>query len=104
MNVREVFVEKPAVENPDWGYARTCRVLLRRPSCEFSQSVFSVEADGFTVPNRDYPYEGFSAELAGENWRLFDSLPFALYGDGGKRISLKPARVKVFPWAAKYFY
>ncbi|NYZ75139.1 hypothetical protein H0O03_02650, partial [Candidatus Micrarchaeota archaeon] len=35
---------------------------------------------------------------------LFDSLPFALYGDGGKRISLKPARVKVFPWAAKYFY
>jgi len=104
MNVREVFVEKPAAENPDWGHARTCRALLRRPSAEFSQSIFSVEVDGFTVPNRDYPYEGFSAEFEGENWRLLDSLPFALYGAGGQKISLKPLRVKIFPWKAQYFY
>ncbi|MEW5955171.1 MAG: amylo-alpha-1,6-glucosidase [Candidatus Micrarchaeota archaeon] len=104
MNVREIFVDKEPVENPDWGCARNCRVLLRRPSCEFSQSVFSTEVNGLTAPNRDYAYEGFSAEVGGENWRLLDSLPFALYGPAGEKIFLKPLRVRVFPWKAQYFY
>ena len=104
MNVRETFVDREPVENADWGYARNCRVLLRRPSCEFSQSVFSVEVNGLTVPNRDYAFEGFSAEVGGENWKFLDALPFALYDAGGEKIFLKPLRARIFPWKAQYFY
>ncbi|MFH0971476.1 MAG: amylo-alpha-1,6-glucosidase [Candidatus Micrarchaeota archaeon] len=101
--VKQVFIEKPAAENPDWGFGRNCRVLLRTSKAEFSQSVFSVQLGEFMMPNRDYPYEGLCAISDGENWKFLDSLAFCLKRNG-ENLRLQQKSVKIFPWKSAYSY
>ncbi|MFH1106532.1 MAG: hypothetical protein V1787_01410 [Candidatus Micrarchaeota archaeon] len=103
MNVGSVCEHKMPEEDPDWGYARACRALLRRPDAEFMQSVHSVDSDGFTTPNRDYPLEGLTAVVGGENWKFLDALPFRLEYQA-RPLRLKAAGVKIYPWKAEYSY
>ncbi len=103
-DVKQVCVEKASAENPDWGYARNCRALLRNPIAEFSQSTFSAQIGEFISPNRDYSYEGFSALTDGENWKFLDSLAFSLKDGKGVALRLIPKTVKIYPWKATYHY
>ena len=66
-------VEIPPVEhkNP----ALTKHLVLKRPQALWSQSVFSVPFGDLSekiVPNRDYPYEGLSVLIRGENSHFLD--------------------------------
>ncbi|MFH1750891.1 MAG: amylo-alpha-1,6-glucosidase [Candidatus Micrarchaeota archaeon] len=103
MNPKNIFTDVPPEENYDWGHGRTRRALLRSSDSEFSQSVFTATMDGFSIPNRDYPYEGLFAIIEGENWKFLDGAQFSLL-HGGKRIDLKAASVRIFPWKAEYSY
>jgi hypothetical protein len=91
-------------ENPDWGFARNRRVLLRRPNAEFSQSVFSTRIGPFTAPNRDCAYEGLYGYVGGENWKFLDAVFFAFKPKGGGFAELVPDRVTAWPWKAHYSY
>ncbi|MFH1199790.1 MAG: amylo-alpha-1,6-glucosidase, partial [Candidatus Micrarchaeota archaeon] len=103
MNLGSLFEQKKSEENPDWGHARNARALLRRSNAEFMQSAFCVEPDGFSTPNRDYPLEGLTAVVGGENWKFLDALPFRMESQG-KPLRLRPAGVKIFPWKAEYSF
>ena len=96
-----------AGENPDWDYARTLRVLLRRRGCAWGASVCSVvwqlDGDRYVVPNRDYPYEGFFASLEGERWKFLDALAFTVKR-GEEWLLPNPESVEILPWKAHYCY
>ena len=106
------FVSLPAVEYPDWGYARNKRCVLMSPSAEWVQSVYSCqfELNGkhFIAPNRDYPYEGLLVYQDGENWKFIDCVALALQRQDGSPIplALDPASptVRINPWKATYCY
>ncbi|MBU1197885.1 hypothetical protein KJ765_05250 [Candidatus Micrarchaeota archaeon] len=86
-------------ENPHWAFIS--RVLLRRATAEFSQSTHSVQWNGFVSPNRDYPYEGFSAVFGNENWKFLDALGLACTCPETR---LTPLQVTAFPWKVTYQY
>ncbi len=98
----DLFVEKNPEENPDWGHARTTRIILRRPECELVQSTHSVHLGNFMAPNRDYPHEGLSAVIEGTNWKFLDSIAFSL--EAGGAVELKPLKVTVHPHKTVYRY
>ena len=106
------FITLPAVENSDWGYARTKRSVLMVPSAEWVQSVYScpVSLNGkhFHLPNRDYPYEGLMVYIDGENWKFIDSIGLGIQRQDGSYVPLEniPSMdaVRLNPWRATYRY
>ncbi|HLC48226.1 MAG TPA: amylo-alpha-1,6-glucosidase [Candidatus Norongarragalinales archaeon] len=103
MDPKHISIEIPSEENPDWGYARSRRALLRTPNSEFSISAYSAAVGEFTIPNRDYPYEGLFAILGGENWKFLDGIAFCLKV-AGKTAILRPGKVRIHPWKIRYSY
>lgn len=99
-------------ESPDWGCARSQRVVLMAPSAEWVQAVFSSTwEDGsgnhFITPNRDYPYEGLLAHQGGEHWKFVDCIALGVrdVNGGPLLVTRDPARkVQVTPWRATYTY
>ncbi len=99
------------VENPDWGFARTNRFILRNSIAEFGLSVYSVPIDisfqskqlHLTAPNRDYPYEGLLALTKGENWKFLDCFAFGIIKDGNA-LKLHPKKVSASTWFLDYVY
>ncbi|MEK6923834.1 MAG: hypothetical protein AABW54_01180 [Candidatus Micrarchaeota archaeon] len=79
------------------------RAYLRRGAFEFSQSLATVPLDGFHTPNRDYPYEGFSALTAQGNWKFVDAIAFSLL-DAGSPVKLTPTNTIATPRAIAYNY
>ncbi|MCP8323418.1 MAG: hypothetical protein L6N96_04500 [Candidatus Methylarchaceae archaeon HK02M2] len=94
------------IEDSDWDFAKSKRVMLRKLGCEWSSSVFTVKIniDGheFYIPNRDYPYEGLLSVVNGENWKFLDGVAFSLFSD--KALKLNAKFVEVNPWVARYVY
>jgi glycogen debranching enzyme len=101
--VKKVFIEKTPQENADWAFARNSRALLRNSIAEFSISTYSANASNFTSPNRDYPYEGLSALINGENWKFLDAVGFSLTRKS-ETLKLTPKNVLIFPYKAIYCY
>lgn len=105
------FAGFPSVENPDWGYARTCRAVLMAPSVDWVQSVYSCQLDfnnkRLIAPNRDFPYEGLTVYQDGENWKLIDCLALGLLHNGRfQPLIADPGEqaVQLNPWQATYTY
>ncbi|MFA6049390.1 MAG: amylo-alpha-1,6-glucosidase [Candidatus Micrarchaeia archaeon] len=91
------------VENPDWNFARNRRIVLRRPDSELVQSCFSAGIGTFAGPNRDFSSEGFSAMIAGDNWKIADAFLVAARA-GDETLALSAKEVLATPWKAQYFY
>jgi len=94
-------------ENPDWGFARNQRVVLRRPQAEMSLSVFSAsvlpDQGIYMAPNRDFSYEGLNVHSEGENWKYLDSMAFGVR-QGDQWLDLKPTSVTAHAHKAVYHY
>lgn len=103
MDIKQLFIEVPPEENPDWGFARNRRALLRTANAEFSQGVFSAELGDLVCPNRDYAFEGLSAVSNFENWKFLDGLAFGLTCKS-QPLKLKPTGVRIFPWKNIFSY
>ncbi len=90
----------------DKNRAMTRHVILKRPQASWSQSVFSVSfGDSLEkiVPNRDYPYEGLSVLINGENFHFMDGIAVGVK-KGERYVKLRAKKVAVFPWKAIYYY
>ncbi|MGQ9469933.1 MAG: amylo-alpha-1,6-glucosidase [Nitrososphaerales archaeon] len=99
------------IENPDWGFARTNRFILRNSLAEFGLSAYSVFIDlsfpskqlHLTAPNRDYSYEGLLALTGGENWKFLDCFAFVIIKKG-VALKLHPKKVSASTWFLDYLY
>ncbi|MEM3709867.1 MAG: hypothetical protein QXL46_03065, partial [Nitrososphaerales archaeon] len=99
------------VENPDWGFARTNRFILRNKTAEFGLSAYSTFIDlsfkskqlHLIAPNRDYPYEGLLALIKGENWKFLDCVAFGIINEGNV-VNLHPKKVYASTWLLNYTY
>jgi hypothetical protein len=72
----------------------------------WSQSVFSVPFGDLSekiIPNRDYPYEGLSVLIEGENFHFLDGIAVGVKR-GLRYIKLRAKKVTVFPWKMSYYY
>jgi len=87
----------------DLNPARTRHVILKRPQASWSQSVFSVPLGEKIVPNRDYPYEGLSVLLDGENYHFLDGLAMGVK-QRDDYLKLSATQVTVSPWLASFSY
>lgn len=94
-------VTLPPEEDPN--PARTRHVILKRPQASWSHSVFSVNLGEKIVPNRDYPYEGLSVLLDGENYHFLDGLAIGVKL-GDDYLKLVATEVTVSPWLASFTY
>ncbi|MEK6843693.1 MAG: amylo-alpha-1,6-glucosidase [Candidatus Micrarchaeota archaeon] len=103
INIKDLKVSIPSKEDPDWGYARNKRALLRTANAEFSQSVYSATLNGLVIPNRDYSYEGLFAVIDGENWKFLDGLAMGIKSNGAF-FQLIPINVEVFPWKSVFHF
>ncbi|MBN1455133.1 MAG: hypothetical protein JW945_02620 [Methanomicrobia archaeon] len=83
--------------------ARTRHVILKRPHASWSQSVFSVPLGEKFIPNRDYPYEGLSVLLDGENYHFMDGLALGVK-QGDDHLKLTATQVTVSPWLVSFAY
>ncbi|MBN2267122.1 MAG: hypothetical protein JW725_02155 [Candidatus Babeliaceae bacterium] len=83
--------------------ARTKQVILKRPQASWSQSVYSVPFASKIIPNRDYPYEGLSVLLDGENIHFLDGIAVGVR-KGGDYVKLAPKQVTISPWKMIYSY
>ena len=83
--------------------ARTKQVILKRPHASWSQSAYSVPFGEKIVSNRDYPYEGLSVLLDGENYHFLDGIAVGVK-KGGEYVKLAPKQVTVSPWKLTYLY
>lgn len=97
----EFSIELPPVEAPN--PALTRHAIIKRPQASWAQSVFSALLGDKLVPNRDYPYEGLSVLLEGENYHLLDVLAAGLKKDGSY-VPLAATNVSVWPWKMRYSY
>ncbi|MHC1635825.1 MAG: amylo-alpha-1,6-glucosidase, partial [Candidatus Methanospirareceae archaeon] len=98
------YVSLPPIE--DVNPARTKHILLKRPQASLSQSVFSVPFGNSlekVIPNRDYPYEGLSVIIEGENFHFLDGIAVGAK-EGGRYVKLRAREVKASPWRAVYYY
>lgn len=106
-----LFFDYDPVENPDWGFARTNRFILRNSLAEFGLSAYSVPIDlsfkskqlHLTAPNRDYPYEGLLALTKGENWKFLDCFAFSIIKEGNV-LNLHHKKVYASTWLLNYTY
>ncbi len=94
-------VTLPPDEDPN--PARTRHVILKRPHASWSHSVFSVPVGEKIMPNRDYPYEGLSVLLDGENYHFLDGLALGVT-QGGEYLKLAATEVTVSPWLVSFTY
>lgn len=83
--------------------AKTRHVILKRPQASWSQSVFSVPFENKIIPNRDYPYEGLSVLINGENFHFLDGVAVGVK-KGPRYIKLRAKKVSAFPWKMIYYY
>jgi len=83
--------------------AKTRHVILKRPQASWSQSVFSVPFENKIIPNRDYPYEGLSVLIEGENFHFLDGIAVGAK-KGLRYIKLRAKKVTAFPWKMIYYY
>lgn len=94
-------IEIPPIE--DINPARTKHVIIKRPQASWSQSVFSVPFGKKIIPNRDYPYEGLSVLIGGENFHFLDGIAVGVKNEE-KYVELCAERVEVSPWKAVYYH
>lgn len=95
---REIRFSFPPIEEEDWGFARTKRMLLRTPQSEFMHSAFPVRVRDYYCHNRDFPHEGLSAVISGENYKFLDALCFSLR-EGSEVIELEAQLAQCTPWS-----
>jgi glycogen debranching enzyme len=90
-------------ENPDWNFARTKRILLRRSNSELMQSVYCARVGEFVSPNRDYSNEGFCGILEEGNWKFLDTVLFGLKAEKNF-LRLEQRHAEVLPWKSTYCF
>ncbi len=83
--------------------ARTRHAIIKRPRASWSQSVFSVPLGNKIIPNRDYPYEGLSVLIEGENFHFLDGIAVGVKKEG-EYVELSAKNVNVSPWRMNYYY
>lgn len=90
----------------DKNSALTQHVIVKRMQASWSQSVFSVPFGDLSekiIPNRDYPYEGLSVLIEGENFHFLDGIAVGVK-KGSRYIKLRAKKVTAFPWKMIYYY
>ena len=88
------------LQNP----ARTKHAIIKRPQASWAQSVFSVPLGSKVVPNRDYPYEGLSVLLNGENYQFLNGIAAGVKRLDGAYVPLRATKVTISPWKMRYRY
>ena len=86
--------------------ALTQHVILKQMQASWSQSVFSVpfgDSSEKIIPNRDYPYEGLSVLIEGENFHFMDGIAVGAKR-GARYIKLRAKKVIASPWEMIYYY
>jgi hypothetical protein len=83
--------------------ALTWHAIIKRPQASWSQSVFSVPLGNKVIPNRDYPYEGLSVLINGENIHFIDGIAVGVKKEG-RFFELSAKNVTVSPWKTSYYY
>jgi len=86
--------------------ALTRHIIVKRMPASWSQSVFSVPFGDLSekiIPNRDYPYEGLSVLIEGENFHFLDGIAVGAK-KGSRYIKLRAKLVTAFPWKMIYYY
>jgi len=86
--------------------ALTQHVIVKRMQASWSQSVFSVpfgDSSEKIIPNRDYPYEGLSVLIEGENFHFLDGIVVGVK-NGSRYIKLRAKKVIASPWEMIYYY
>jgi hypothetical protein len=85
---------------------KTIHIIIKRPQASWSQSVFSVPVGDFSekiIPNRDYPYEGLSVLIDGENFHFLDGIAVGVK-KGRDYVELSAKNVNITPWQMSYLY
>lgn len=90
-------------ERPDWGYARNRFTAVKDADATWSQAVFSATIGDYTVPNRDYPYQGLCRVTDDGYWKFLDALGLRVLAEG-EDLALEPGHVRAAPDAATYAY
>ncbi len=93
----------PQEENPDWGHARNRMFVLKGTDSCWSSSLFSVRLGEFTLPNRDYPQQGFLLKTEGDYMKFLDAPMFKIMHKGDA-LHLEREDVELTPWKATYRY
>jgi glycogen debranching enzyme len=107
----DLFFQLSPNEIRDWDFARTQRIILKRPLSEWCSSVYSARLSMetplgrslYVVPNRDSPYEGLSCMIQRECWKFLDCFPIGLRLNG-KWMNIDSVRVVATPWKCRYEY
>lgn len=99
----DFYYEYSPNENPDWNYARNKFFALKRTDSCWSSSLYSVDLEGFTLPNRDYPYQGLLGNFNDQLFKFIDAIGFKLVANNEK-VNLEQETVEVSPWKAVYLY
>jgi glycogen debranching enzyme len=94
-------IDLPPIE--DRNPALTRHAIIKTPQASWSQSVFSVPFGNKIIPNRDYPYEGLSVLINGENFHFLDGMAVGVKKDS-EYIELVAKNVNVSPWEMRYSY
>ena len=95
------YLDIPPVETENPAFTR--HLILKRAQASWSQSVFSVSLGDKIIPNRDYPYEGLSVLINGENYHFMDGIAVGIKKEG-QYVRLRPAKVTASPWKQIYHY
>lgn len=102
-DAEDFYFEYPQDENPDWDYARNRSFVLKRKQGTWTSSLFSVDFEDFTTPNRDYPQQGLLCRIDGNYVKFLDSLLFKIEDRDGA-VDLEPLKVRISPWKVVYSY
>ncbi|MEB3284909.1 MAG: hypothetical protein VKN33_06465, partial [Candidatus Sericytochromatia bacterium] len=89
---------------PDWGQARSQRLVLRTPRAQWAASATSIcSPDGFWAPECLRVDDGATWRSTGEVWRYLHSVSFQLF-EGEKLLDLTPENVEASPEHVTYHY
>ena len=79
-------------------------MIIKRPQASWAQSVFSVPLGSKVVPNGDYPYEGLSVLINGENYHVLHGIAVGVKRLDGTYVPLRATNVTISPWKTRYSY
>ncbi len=107
MSLRHDFIEKTFTAEALTRFSaptRSPRFALRNPEACLSSSLCpAVWQGGYVIPRRDYSYEGLTAVINGENWKIVDGFAVGLFcSDSDDPVILEFVKAVVRPYRVRF--